>query len=293
MVKLKNWCIFACMNTFKYKNINNLEEFKQDYENLTINEIVNKYKLNNKTIWSYAQKLKINRPVGSKRINKVNDFYFSSLNECANKYYILGLIFTDGNLPIKNKNSFIISNIDLELLEKIKLELNFSGKITTEHNKKYNKYIYKLQITSPQIRKDLESFGLIPNKTMSLKFPNIPEKYLKDFIRGLWDGDGGAINPLSKQKKQLLVSYFVCASYEFMLNLLKVLPVKNKTIKTQKRNTNLYSINLRGFDSLILKDFMYYDECLCMQRKRNIFFNYKPRRSTTIIHYPEKDKGIV
>ena len=80
------------MNTFKYKNITYLEEFTQDYDDLTMEGIVKKYNLNPKTIWSYAQKLKINRSTGSKRTNKVNDFYFSSLNECANKYYILGLI---------------------------------------------------------------------------------------------------------------------------------------------------------------------------------------------------------
>jgi len=279
------------MNTFKYKNITDLEEFKQDYNDLTMEGIVKKYNLNPKTIWSYAQKLKINRSTGSKRINKVNDFYFSSLNECANKYYILGLIYTDGNLPIKNKNSFIISNIDLKLLENIKKELNFSGKITTEYHKKFNKYIYKLQITSAQIRKDLENFGLIPNKTMTLKFPNIPKMYVKDFIRGLWDGDGGVITPLSKQKtSKLLCSYFVCANYDFINTVLSFLPVKKKTIQTKKRKTNLYSISFRGFDSLAIKEFLYYDNCLCMQRKKDLFFSYKPKRSTTIIHYPNRIK---
>lgn len=272
----------------KFKNIENLEEFKLDYNNLTIDEITKKYKLNCKTIWSYARKLSINRPVGSKRINSVDDSYFSK--ESSNMYYILGLIYTDGNLPINNKNSFIISNTDKKLLEDIKLELKFSGKIIEETHNVYNKKIYKLQVTSEQIRKDLENFGLHPNKTFDLKFPNIPENYIRDFIRGLWDGDGSVSLVKPKNKPSyLLISNFVCANEEFIKDVLKFLPIGKKKIYSRTRKNILYSINLRAFDSIKIKNFLYYDNCLCMKRKRDIFFSYKPRRSETIIHNPNKD----
>ena len=269
----------------KYKNIQNLEQFKKDYDELTIQEMVNKYKLNPKTIWSYVTKLGVNRLKGSKRKYKVNDNYFSIGNNCPNKYYILGLIYTDGNLPIKNKNAFIISNVDKQLLEDIKEELGYTGKITTEYHKKFNKYIYKLQITSPKIRKDLESLGLNPNKTFDLKFPNIPKEYLRDFIRGLWDGDGSVMTPLTRQRtSKMLSSSFVCASESFINDLLKLLPTKKKVVNKRQRKTILYSISFRGFDSLRIKEFLYYENCLCMKRKRDIFYSYKPRRSETIIH---------
>lgn len=270
----------------KYKNITNLEEFKKDYDILTIDQITKKYKLNCKTIWSYTKKLGINRKVGGKKIYQVNDSFFSIHNECSDKYYILGLIYTDGNLPIKNKNSFIISNIDKDLLENIKNKMDYNGNITTEYHKKFNKYIYKLQITSEQIRRDLESFGLHSNKTISLKFPIISKEYIGDFCRGLWDGDGCVMTPLSRQKtKSLLVSNFVCASEEFIKDLLSILPVNKKTISKRMRKNILYSINFSGFDSIRLKDFFYKDiNCLCMKRKKDKFFSYKPRRSETIIH---------
>jgi len=276
----------------KFKNITNLEEFKRDYDNLTINQITSKYKLNNKTIWSYAKKLNISRKVGEKKIYKVNDNYFSKSNDSSNKYYILGLIYTDGNLPTKDKRSFIISNIDLQILEDIKKEFNFTGIINKEHHKKYNKYIYKLKISSHQMRKDLESFGLTPNKTMNLKFPIIPKEYIGDFCRGLWDGDGSVSNPLSRQKtRTLLGSTFVCANKEFIKQLLIFLPVKLKSFHevTKNRKNPLYTINFRGFDSIRLRDFFYYDNCLCMERKKIKFFNYIPRRSETIIHNPTNE----
>lgn len=275
----------------KYKNIENLEEFKQDYDNMTIKQIKEKYKLNHKTIWSYAKKLGINRKVGEKRLYKVRDNYFDKSNDCSNKYYILGLIYTDGNLP-RNSNSFIISNIDFNLLEDIKNELEYTGRVLTEYHKKFDKYIYKLLITSPQIRKDLEGFGLIPNKTETLKFPNIPSEYLGDFCRGLWDGDGSASTPQTKQKaKKMLSSSFVCANEQFTKDLLNILPVKKKTIYKRQRKNILYKIEFRGFDSLRLKSFFYKDiNCLCMKRKKDIFFSYTPRRSETIISNPT-DEG--
>lgn len=269
----------------KFKNITDLEQFKQDYDNLTISQITKKYNLNNKTIWSYVKKININRGVGTKRTYKVNDNYFSKSNDCSGKYYILGLIYTDGNLP-KKRNSFIISNTDKNLLEDIKLELNFNGNINTEYHKINNKYIYKLHISSELIRKDLESFGLIPNKTDTLNFPIIPKEYLADFCRGLWDGDGCVMTPFSRQKTiKMLSSSFVCANKDFISDLLNILPVKKKTFYKRKRKNILYSISFRAFDSIRLKNFFYKDiNCLCMKRKKDIFFSYTPRRSETIIH---------
>ena len=61
----------------KYKNITNLEQFKQDYLDFTMIQMRDKYKLNHKTIWSYAKKLGVVRKVGEKKLFKVNDSYFS------------------------------------------------------------------------------------------------------------------------------------------------------------------------------------------------------------------------
>lgn len=273
------------------KLLKNVEQFKIDYELLTIKELCEKHSIkNHKTIWRYAKTLSINRPKGSKRKYQVDDSFFSKV-ENPNMYYILGLIYTDGNLPKGNLNSFIISNIDKALLEEIKREINYTGSITTEVHNKHNKTIYKLQITSEQIRKDLEKFGLTPNKTFTVEFPNIPKEYMRDFVRGLWDGDGSVSAPLSKQKTKLLLKCsFVSANYEFINQLLKVLPVtKKENIHTRIRKNALYDICFRGFDSLRIKDFMYYDNCLCMKRKKDLFFSYLPRRSENTIGNPTNE----
>lgn len=113
--------------------------------------------------------------------------------------YLLGLIYTDGNLLKayfdKNRNKMVvdyrisISQKDPYILNQIKdlLSLNISP-VKLRNNK--NSYIYRLDFRDKEVFEKLESFGLCPNKSLKITFPDIPKEYLSGFIRGLFDGDG-------------------------------------------------------------------------------------------------------
>lgn len=47
-----------------------------------------------------------------------------------------------------------------------------------------------LNINSKEIKTDLELIGVLANKSLTIRFPNVPKKYLPSFIRGVIDGDG-------------------------------------------------------------------------------------------------------
>jgi intein-encoded DNA endonuclease-like protein len=247
-----------------YKNIKDIEEFKKDYYNLSKQDLIKKYNLNEKTIYRYIKKLNI--PLKDTRKYSINDSFFDT--DSSEKYYILGLIYTDGNLPKKSKNSFIISSVDYEILYKIKNVLNYTGKIYEEKHNLYEKTIFKLNISSKKIRLFLENFGLHSDKTFSIKFPEIPEIYLKDFVRGLWDGDGSC-TLIKRNYGYSAISSFVSANYSFMEDL--VLKVFKNRINILKRK-NLYIIQLRKKESLILKEFMYDNTELYINRKKDNFF---------------------
>jgi hypothetical protein len=252
-------------NKFKmYKNIKNIEEFKKDYYNLSQKNLIKKYNLNEKTIYRYIKKLNI--PLKDIRKYSVNDYFFEK--ESSEKYYILGLIYTDGNLPKSDKNSFIISNTDFDILENIKNILEYTGIIYTETHKIYNKDIFKLKVNSKVIRTFLENFGLFPNKTFSLNFPVIPDEYLKDFIRGLWDGDGSC-TLIKRNYGYSGISSFVSASEIFLQDLVE--KVFNKKI-TIRKTDNIFIIQLRKKDSLFIRDFMYNDSKLYINYKKEKFF---------------------
>lgn len=56
--------------------------------------------------------------------------------------------------------------------------------------------------------------GVTPNKSLDIKFPDIPKKYLRHFIRGLFDGDGSVYLDGKYIRIKLL-----SGSYEFIKTL--------------------------------------------------------------------------
>jgi intein-encoded DNA endonuclease-like protein len=103
--------------------------------------------------------------------------------------WILGLIFTDGNLT--NSGVVTLTSIDLEMLEKVKSLLDSTihiRKQTQGYDK--SKYIYILRFGHEKMTQNLKKLGLTTQKSLTMTFPDIPEEYVRHFIRGCWDGDG-------------------------------------------------------------------------------------------------------
>lgn len=110
--------------------------------------------------------------------------------------YILGLIATDGNIFDNRSMRLRLQRRDIDILEKIKEELDFGGEISLSYTKSPKNKEEKLPhaelcVYSTPLAKSLEELGIIPNKTLILgRFDCIPEEYELDFIRGVIDGDG-------------------------------------------------------------------------------------------------------
>ncbi|MBI3810881.1 MAG: hypothetical protein HY283_01565 [Nitrospirae bacterium] len=113
--------------------------------------------------------------------------------------YVLGLIYTDGNLIkesfVKNRNKVVaryqvsISQKDPYILDRIKEMLSLNTALVRSRNNE-DSYIHTLRFYDKEIFERLESFGLCPNKSLKIAFPDIPSRYLSGFIRGVFDGDG-------------------------------------------------------------------------------------------------------
>jgi len=138
-----------------------------------------------------------------------NDDFFKIWSQ--DMAYVLGLWCADGYANY-NSSSFCIT-----LHKKDSYILEFILKIIGSNSRLYShgENNELLRITSKGICKDLKGMGFRESKTFSLKFPNIPKKYLPDFIRGFWDGDG----TVSKYN-QGGSSSVLCASDSFVTSLL-------------------------------------------------------------------------
>lgn len=125
------------------------------------------------------------RPRGSwKRKYQLDEHYFKKWSN--NMAYILGFFIADGTVA---RDAQFISMVQKEkyILENIKKEIGSDQPLY--QNKKTGVYI--LPLNSKIMKEDIMNIhGIMPNKSSSAKFPNVPEEYMSHFVRGYFDGDG-------------------------------------------------------------------------------------------------------
>ncbi len=174
------------------------------------NEIVKLYTKENQSTWEIAPKFSVlnvcimkvlkrngvilrNRSDAAKTYS-VDRNYFK-LVDTKEKAYILGLIYSDGNV---SKDSFTLCFKwnDKYILEIITKELNFTGPLNfrpggKNTNNTNRSDAWALRIHDKEFVTSLKNLGVIERKTTQLKFPYWLDKSLwESFILGLLDGDG-------------------------------------------------------------------------------------------------------
>jgi len=206
------------------------------------------------------------------RAKKINHDYFKT--ESSNMAYILGLLASDGTVR-KNINEvkLTLNENDSEILEKIKIELQFEGKIRHYEDSKGFKNA-TIAFTSAEIKKDLAKYGVIPQKTFTFVFPTILKKqYWIDFIRGYFDGDGSVGAAGQGLRWQ------ICSATE---NVLKTIidffyeeyDIPKIKIQSQKRNKNtLYTIQYSTNATKRIFDILYTPNSLYLKRKYDKFIS--------------------
>ena len=199
--------------------------------------------------------------------------------------YVLGFFCADGSMTQNKRGAcFIEFQItDEDLLEKIKTVLGSNHKITARKRDPKFKTSYRLQIGSKAIFNDLINLGIVPQKSKILKFPKIPKKYLSDFVRGYFDGDGNVVvsqynrKNRKSHKGRTMFAGFTSGSKNFLVGLQKCLQKhaflgKGSLYFASKGHRLYYSVN----DTKKLYSFMYrkLKSDLFLIRKKRIFELY-------------------
>lgn len=208
---------------------------------------------------------------------KLNDDYPL---ESHNGAWLMGFIAADGYLPITNgaMNRVVITlqRQDEDLLEMIKKELEYTGPIYQYYNKDYP--ASSLTFTSQKIRRQLENYGIVNNKTFKLKhLPNLSDEHKLDFIRGFFDGDGSLFEPKGKK----INMSFTCASRELLeeigMFLHEYCGVSIPTIHESQRKHVVYDMRYYVADSIILGNLFYCNDYLSLPRKKKHFLEIKEK----------------
>ncbi|OGI66707.1 hypothetical protein A2642_01925 [Candidatus Nomurabacteria bacterium RIFCSPHIGHO2_01_FULL_39_10] len=213
---------------------------------------------------------------------KNEDFFKKWSPEMA---YVLGFFAADGNMIKNKRGAHFVSfySTDKDLLEKVKLNLKSNLKISArkmDARFSNHKQSYVLQIGSKEIFNDLIHLGMTPNKSLTIKMPIVPKKYLPHFLRGYFDGDGHvSVSTYQKKdrknKSTIIITGFTSGSKKFLEGLWKMLKKYRVIEGGTLYHTDGYHLCFSTHDSLRLYNFMYQKEkSLYLERKKVIFERY-------------------
>lgn len=122
-----------------------------------------------------------------------------------------------------------------------------------------------LYLHSKKLFSDLARLGGTRRKSTDLKMPDVPKDFLRDFIRGYFDGDGSVhhisyIATKNHKRYTNIRSNFTCGDLGFITNLRDVL---SKLLGLYPRLIGVYGphqfkLGYSQNDTLILMRYMYY-----------------------------------
>lgn len=228
-----------------------------------INEITKKYNVDYTTIKKVLKENNI-KDTQWKKINKnLKEDFFEEI-KTEEQAYLLGLFYTDGFIKNNGTIGIFLQESDLELIEKIKEILKIDGKI--QFDKRTNKECYGIEFSSFKMKKDLEKFNIVPNKTYLIKgLPNnIPENLKRHFFRGLFDGDG-IFYYKDNDSSIGFCSYFKETVIDFQKYIDLII---NKDTHNKIQKGNAYKCNWKGKQQILkILDYLYENSTIYLNRK--------------------------
>lgn len=200
--------------------------------------------------------------------------------------YVLGYLYADGSLEDASyiRGKYIrVTSVEKQNILKIRRCLNSEHTVVKLKPTRPNgKYRYLLRIGSHKLYSSLTKLGMYPNKSLTIKFPDTPKKYLNDFVRGYFDGDGCVYLYLKRGKRQKMIikklSVIFTSGSEIFLEELKGLLHDIAGIKHDKVYNSQRAFQLRYStgDSIRIFKFIYggVRPKLFLRRKLKVFLRY-------------------
>jgi len=233
----------------------------------------------NPRYWIPAMSLRLNRSkraisaklirLGIKR--ERSRAYYLDINfflKDSNKlWYFIGYFYADGCI---HKNSASLSSKDGDHLAAL-IDTFSAAPLCLRKDR-----IYEWQTKGEQLANLLkDKFQLTERKSLTMKWPTcVPNKYLPDFIRGYFDGDGCVL--WKNYTKKLTVRFTSGSKYflDRLMNVLLQFDIKGAITGGK----NKFDLNYALKSSIKLYNLMYKSSCFYLKRKKEKFdkcFDYR------------------
>ena len=221
---------------------------------------------------SYAQRMITGKSYGRKYT--VNQHFFDSWSPAM--AWVLGLLAADGSIHPTHRQFYLASK-DLSLIHKFYYLLRFNGPVAIN-----NTGCHMGIICSVVLVHRLMDLGLIPNKTLILRYPPVPDNLHRHFIRGYFDADGSIRTSLgSKGITPLLRIKISTSSESFATSLSNILIRQNLKHSLRRRGPEgkrkpHWNLDAGSYNALQFCDFIYHDAPpeLRLERKFRIYSDY-------------------
>lgn len=205
---------------------------------------------------------------------KIDTSFFKQINS-PEKAYILGFLYADGYVT-KNTIGIKLGFKDYVHLKKIHDILQSEHSLCVYDCISFGVPIKYAQFawTNKEMAEDLIKLGCVRNKSLILKFPNqqqVPEEFLRDFIRGYFDGDGSVY----LAKTNIGISFTGTQDMlEHILAIFKTLTYTNTHIYKYK-DKDIYELKLGGNQMILpIYHYLYDNAALFLERKKERFDSY-------------------
>lgn len=174
----------------------------------------------------------------------INQDYFKTWTR--NMAYMFGFWFADGCIYRGRMFDITVHKKDRYILKKFAEELQYEGKLYDY----VDRQVARIDFSCKVIYDDIVALGGKECKSLDCKFPEVPEEYLSDFIRGYFDGDGCAC--IYKGNK--FCTSFASGSPDFLSALHKILKEKAGIVGGSQSD---FKLSFGKRDSKLLGQFMY------------------------------------
>lgn len=188
-------------------------------------------------------------------------------------YYFLGFIAADGYIS-NNEIEIGLNEKDLHILEEFRNLIVPDKPIN--YKKSSNSYTLKISCRN-RIKKFKDFFDMTTNKKHEeMVFPDIPEKYLKDFIRGYVDGDGTIDTTKGYRGDKVYIGprLRILGNYEFLKKMNEITKgiynhKTNAISRKGKENVFILTYNFSTANAIL--KWLYTDSSIHLNRKYTKF----------------------
>lgn len=219
------------------------------------------------------------------------DKQFFDTIDAEDKAYFLGFLWADGN---NNGHGAIILKLsikDKDILEKLRMAIKSQKPLRHVKNitcTDENGVVYKcrdameLILSCRELAAKLNSIGLIPNKTATLRLPKegiVPDHLIHHFIRGYFDGDGTVSKGF--QKGRTVPTYqveMVMKNKKLADEIIEILHSIGIHAINYRASGTVYKICITsGEDRIKFMKWLYRDSTIYLKRKYDRFVELAER----------------